>query len=279
MSSRIELLAKNRRFQVCLGVVLLIIAVGVIGPYMTLDPYDYTGRRYEPPSSEHILGTDILGRDVWAGLVVGIRNSLMVGFLAGLIGLLIAFAVGGFSGYIGGVVDETINTITNVFLVLPVIPLLIILSSSLKVRSLLTVAGFIGVIMWAGGARSLRSQVLSLKQRSFVNLARISGKGTANIIFREIFPNMLAYVFISFCGMFGGAVMAEAGISLIGLGPTTIETLGSMLHWSIMNQAIHIGVWWWFVPPGVVLISFTGALLALGSVMDDVLNPKLRGVV
>jgi peptide/nickel transport system permease protein len=203
----------------------------------------------------------------------------MVGFLAGIIGLLIAFTVGGFSAYIGGLADETINTISNVFLVLPVIPILIILSVSLKERSLFTVAGFIGLIIWAGAARSLRSQVLSLKERNFVNLARISGKGTTSIIFKEIFPNMLSYVFISFCGMFGGAIMAEAGISLIGLGPTTLATLGSMLHWSIALQAIHIGVWWWFVPPGIVLISFTGALLAMGSVIDDVLNPKLRGVL
>ena len=246
---------------------------------MTLDPYDYTGGRYEPPSSQHILGTDILGRDVWAQLIVGIRNSLMVGFLAGAIGLLIAFLVGGFGGYIGGLLDEGINTITNVFIVLPTIPILIILSATLKQRSLLTVAGFIAIIIWSGGARSLRAQVLSLKERDFVRLARISGKSTLDIIFREIFPNMLSYVFISFCGMFGGAVMAEAGISMIGLGPTTIETLGSMLHWSIMNQAIHMGVWWWFIPPGIVLISFTGALFAMGSVIDDVLNPKLRGVL
>ena len=274
-----ELLTKNRRFQLCLGAVLLIVAVGVIGPYMTLNPNKKTGSRYEPPSSEHILGTDILGRDVLAQLVSGIRNSLMVGFFAGIIGLLIGFAVGGFSAYIGGLTDETVNTITNVFLVLPVIPILIVLSASLKERSLYTVAGFIGLITWAGSARSLRSQVLSLKERNFVNLARISGKSTTSIIFKEIFPNMLSYVFISFCGMFGGAIMAEAGISLIGVGPTTIATLGSMLHWSIMNQAIYIGIWWWFVPPGIVLISFTGALLAMGSVIDDVLNPKLRGVV
>jgi len=274
-----ELLTKNRRFQLCLGAVLSIVAVGVIGPYMTLNPNKKTGSRYEPPSSEHILGTDILGRDVLAQLVSGIRNSLMVGFFAGIIGLLIGFAVGGFSAYIGGLTDETVNTITNVFLVLPVIPILIVLSASLKERSLYTVAGFIGLITWAGSARSLRSQVLSLKERNFVNLARISGKSTTSIIFKEIFPNMLSYVFISFCGMFGGAIMAEAGISLIGVGPTTIATLGSMLHWSIMNQAIYIGIWWWFVPPGIVLISFTGALLAMGSVIDDVLNPKLRGVV
>jgi len=279
MSSRIQLLAKNRSFQICLGVILFIVSIGVIGPYLTLDPYKRTGGRYEPPSSTHILGTDILGRDVLALLVNGIRNSLMVGFFAGIIGLLIAFVVGGFCAYIGGLTDETINTLTNVFLVLPVIPILIILSASLKSRSLFTVAGFIGLIIWSGAARSLRSQVLSLKERNFVNLARISGKSNANIIFIEIFPNMLSYIFISFCGMFGGAIMAEAGISLIGLGPTTIETLGSMLHWAIMNQAIHIGVWWWFVPPGIVLISFTGALLALGSVIDDVINPKLRGVV
>jgi peptide/nickel transport system permease protein len=275
------MLAKNRSFQLCLGVVLFIVAVGVIGPYLTLDPNKATGSRYQPPSSAHILGCDLFSQDVLAQLVAGTRNSLIVGFLAGLIGLLIAFAVGGLSAYVGGLTDETVNTFTNVFLVLPIIPILIILSAAMMGEgSLYTVAGLIGLITWAGSARALRSQIMSLKERDFVNLARISGKSTIGIIFRELFPNMLSYVFISFCNMFGGAIMAEAGISLLGLGPPpNVPTLGNMLHWAIATQSVEVGVWWWFIPPGIVLISFTGALLAMGSVIDDVLNPKLRGVV
>ena len=220
-----------------------------------------------------------MGRDVFAQLVHGTRYSLTVGFFAGLIGLLIGFTLGGLSGYIGLMaVSESLNMLSNIFLIIPTVPLLIVLSSTLKIRSLLMVAMIIALTIWPGTARSLRSQILSLKERDFVNVARISGKSKLEIIFKELLPNMLSYVFISFCGMFGGAVMAEAGISLIGLGPTDIVTLGSMLHWSIANYALTNRVWWWFVPPGIVLISFTGSLIMLGSVIDDVLNPKLQGL-
>lgn len=279
MVSRIELLAKNTRFQVVVTVLVFIIAVGIIGPLFTMDPREYTGGRYEPPSWEHKLGTDAFCCDVWAQLIYGIRHSLGVGFVAGLIALMIVFVMGGIGAYKGGLADEGFNLFTNVFLTLPVIPILIILSVLFEYRSLYLVAFIIAITMWPGSARAIRSQVLSLKEREFVDLARVSGKGGPRILFGEIFPNMLAYIFISFCGMVGGAIIAEAGISLIGLGPTTITTLGTMLHWSIMNEAVLIGAWWWFVPAGLFLIFFTGSLIMMGSMIDDVLNPKLTGVL
>lgn len=279
MVSRIELLAKNTRFQVVVTVLIFIIAVGVIGPLFTMDPREYTGGRYEPPSWDHKLGTDSFCCDVWAQLIYGIRHSLGVGFVAGLIALMIAFVMGGIGAYKGGLADEGFNLFTNVFLTLPVIPILIILSVLFEYRSLYLVAFIIAITMWPGSARAIRSQVLSLKEREFVSLARVSGKGGPRILFGEIFPNMLAYIFISFCGMVGGAIIAEAGISLIGLGPTKITTLGTMLHWAIMNEALYIGAWWWFVPAGLFLILFTGSLIMIGSMIDDVLNPKLTGVL
>ncbi len=279
MSWKKELFLKNRKFQVCLAIIVLIVLTGVIGPFMTLDPEEYTGDRYEPPSSKHLLGTETFGKDVLAQLVVGIRNSLMVGAIAGMLGLMIALAAGGLGAYIGGAPDEGINTIANIFLVLPSVPVLIVLSVAFKYRSLFIIAGIIAVLGWAGSARSLRSQVLSLKERDFVNLARISGKSNVEIVFKEIFPNMLSYVFTSFCWMFGGAITAEAGISLLGLGPSMAVTLGTMLHYALVNEAQIIGAWWWFLPPGLVLIVFTGTLLMMSSVIDDVFNPKLRGLV
>jgi len=278
MESRVKVLLKNRSFQACLFIILLIIAIGAVGPFFTLNPHRFVGGKYEPPSSRHILGTDNMGRDVWAQLIHGIRYSLIIGFFSGLIGLLIAFAVGGFSGYMGIMaISEMLNLISNTILVIPTVPLLIVLSSLFKTRSLYLIATIIAVTIWPGTARSIRSQILSLKERDFVNLARISGKKSWEIVFKEIFPNMLSYIFISFCSMFGGAIMAEAGISLIGLGPTDIITLGTMFHWAIINYAVTVGAWWCFIPPGIVLISFTGSLIILGSVIDDVLNPKLQG--
>ncbi|MEM1580926.1 MAG: ABC transporter permease [candidate division WOR-3 bacterium] len=276
MSSRVKVLIRNWGFQISSAIIISIVIFGFVGPLFYPNPYAFVGRRYESPSSSFPLGTDILGRDILALLTVGVRNSLIVGFFAGGIGLLIAIALGVFGGYAGGLIDDVLNLLSNVFFVLPTVPLLIIISASVKHRSLLTVASFIAVTIWPWAARQLRAQVLSLKERDFVNLARISGKGNVRIVLEEIIPNMLAYVFTSFCGIFAGAVMSEAGISMIGLGPTTEETLGMMLHWAIMSQAIHLGVWWWFIPPGVVLILFTGALFLLSSVMDDVFNPRVQ---
>ena len=280
MPSRVEMLAKNTRFQVILAVVIFTIIVGAIGPFFTMDPYDYTtGRRFEPPSWNHKLGCDAFGYDVWARLTYGIRHSLVVGFVAGSIALVIAFIMGGIGAYKGGWTGEGTNLLSNVVLTLPVIPVLIVLAATLGHRSLFLVAAIIAVIAWPGPARALRSQVLSLKERGFVDLARVSGKGGSRILFGEIFPNMLAYVFIQFIGMIGGAMVMEAGISLIGLGPSGVITLGNMLHWAIVNQAIVNGSWWWFIPPGLIILLITGSLFVIGSVIDDVLNPKLTGVL
>lgn len=276
MSSKKKLLMRNRRFQVRLAVLTTIIMIGVIGPYMTLNPDAYTGDRYELPSWRHPLGTDNFGKDLLAQLVIGIRHSLEVGVISGTLALAIALVAGGLSPLIGRRSDEVINTIANIFMVLPSVPILILLSLSFRERSLFIVAGIIAVLGWAGGARSLRSQVLSLKERGFVNLARISGKGNVKIVFFEIFPNTLSYIFNSFCWSLGGAISAEAGISLLGLGPRA-RTLGTMLYYAIANSAHTAGIWWWFIPPGLILIVFTGTLITMGTVMDEVLNPKLQG--
>jgi peptide/nickel transport system permease protein len=280
MPSRMELLAKNTKFQVTLGVVVFIILVGIIGPLFTMNPnLMHSGSKYEPPSWNHKLGCDLFGYDIWARLVYGIRDSLVVGAIAGLVALVIAFMIGGVGAYRGGWADEGTNLLSNVFLTIPVIPVLIVISILFGNRSLYLVAAIIAVISWPGAARALRSQVLSLKEREFVNLARASGKGGFRILFGEIFPNMLAYVFLQFVGMVGTAIVMEAGISLLGLGPTNVVTLGNMLYWAVQNQGVYMGIWWWFVPPGVVIILFTGSMVMLSSVIDDVLNPKLTGVL
>jgi peptide/nickel transport system permease protein len=279
MPGRVEMLAKNTRFQVALAVVIFMIIVGIIGPFFTIDPDAFSGGRNESPSWNHKAGTDIFGHDLWSRLIYGLRNSLLVGFTAGLIALIIAFMVGGIGAYRGGLFDDGLNLFSNVFLTLPTVPLLLVLSVALGQRSLFFIAFVISIILWAGAARALRSQVLSLKERGFVGLARVSGKGNLKILFGEIFPNMLAYVFIQFVGMVGAAIVAEAGISLLGLGPSDVVTLGNILHWAIGNQAVSAGIWWWFVPPGIVIVLFTGSMIMIGSVMDDVLNPKLTGVL
>lgn len=276
MASRWELLAGNRTFQVCLAILFFIVLLGVIGPLLTKSPDVTAGAKYEPPSSEFLLGTDAFGRDVFAQLCTGIRNSLAVASLAGLIAIAIGVAMGAVGGFKRGLVNEGLNTITNVFMVLPVIIILILIGALLEQRSMFIVAVLIGVFSWPWTARAIRSQVLSLKERKFVDLARISGKGDFAIAVKEILPNMMAYVFMCFAIQLGSAIVAEAGISMIGLGPSNVTTLGTMLHWSIQAQAISLGAWWWFVPPGVVIMIATGTIMMASSVIDDVFNPRLR---
>lgn len=277
MPTRRELLAKNRKFKICLAIVLAILALGIIGPFVTGDPSEWlAGAPYEPPSFRFLLGTDMGGRDVFAQLCVGIRDSLFVGALAGALALGIAILMGGVLAYKKGLIDEGANLITNIFLVLPQLIILIVMASLLAGRSLVTVAILIALFSWPWMARNMRSQVLSLRERKFVDLARISGKSDFTIVVKEILPNMLAYVFLVFIMATGWAVVMESSISVIGLGPTTGFTLGKMLRLVIDWDMIRLGAWWYFIPPGLVIVMFTGTLMMLTSVIDDVLNPKVR---
>ena len=276
MPTRTELLARNRKFQICFSIILAIVALGIIGPFVTRDPSEYAGGIYEPPSSKFLLGTDMAGRDIFAQLCVAIRDSLFVGLVAGSLALGIAVLMGGVLSYQKGLINEGANLVTNIFLVLPMLVILIVVAAFFKGRSLLTVGILIALFSWPWMARNIRSQVLSLRERKFVDLARISGKGDFTIVVKEILPNMLAYVFLLFVMATGWAVVMESSISVIGLGPTRGFTLGKMLRLVIEWGALRRGIWWYFMPPGLFIVLFTGTLIVLTSVIDDVLNPKVR---
>ena len=276
-SEKLRLLMRNNNFMGSLGVVLFVVALGIIGPFVSRSPYKIYDQNYLPPSMEYLLGTDELGRDVFAELVYGIRNSLYIGLIAIAISLMITIVIGGLCPYKGGIADEIANILCNVFLTLPLIPLLLIVAASLEVRSVEIVAVIVGLFNWPGGSRIIRSQVLSLKERNFVKLARITGKSDAEILLREIFPNMLALIFIRAFTQLGSAILAESGISLIGLGPSRSVTLGIILHNIITSSAIGDTGWAYLIVPGVVLIALTGGLILMGSTMDEVLNPRSLG--
>jgi len=266
-----KLLLKSKKLAISVIIVLLFTLIGMIGPFFVANPLDFVGAMYEPPSWSRPLGTDVYGRDIFAQLVHGIRNTMIVGLIAGAVGLLIAITMGGFSGYIGGLVGESINALANIFLVIPAVPLLIVLSALVKQRSLLLVALFIALITsWPGVTRAIRAQVMSLREKEFVNLARITGKRSRQIVFGEIFSNMLSYISLQFCGAFATAILTEAGLSLLGLGPSSIVTLGMMIYWSILNETQMLGIWWWFIPPGLVLTVLSAALYTISSVVDEI---------
>jgi len=264
------------------AVVLAIILFGAIGSMLTRDPLQYSSHYVEPPSSSFLLGTGNFGEDVLAQLCTGSRNSLMIGAVAGGFATLIAVLVGGIGPYKGGLVDETSNALTNVVMVFPMLPLLILLAAILESRSMFLVAGLIGATSWPWAARSIRSQVLTLKERGYIDIARMSGMKDRKIVVTEIMPNMLAYIIVVFVVSLSIAVLTEAGLSMIGLGPdpSTNVTLGSMLYWVLngTHVALPWTLWWCFIPPGLILTVFLVAVFVMHSGMDEVFNPRLRRV-
>jgi peptide/nickel transport system permease protein len=278
-----ELLIKSRKFMIALAVVGIMVMFGIIGPIVTRDPVKKDATRMaQPPSSGYLLGTTAFGEDIFAQLCMGIRNSLAVGVLAGALGTLIAVLFGALGPYKGGLADEISNFVTNIVIVFPVLPLLLILAAVLEqsIRSLFLVGVLIALTSWPWAARSIRSQVLSLKEREFVNLARMSGMKDRTMVITEVLPNMLAYIMMVFVLLAGGAIIAEAGISMLGVGPdpTRNVTLGSMLYWA-MNQTVvpfWWNVWWWFIPPGLVLTVLLSAVFVMHAGMDELFNPRLR---
>jgi peptide/nickel transport system permease protein len=184
--------------------------------------------------------------------------------------------VGFTAGYRGGAVDEVLNMLTNVVLVIPTFALLLVIAAYLQVRGIMTEAVFIGLTSWPWAARAIRAQTFSLTSREFVSLARLSGVRSSRIIFREIAPNMSSYLFMMFILLFGGAILIAATLDFIGLGPSNTISLGMMMQLSVQNAALQLHLWWWFLPPGLAIMTIVGSLYVLNVGLDEVFNPKLR---
>ncbi len=259
------------------AVFLAVLLFGLIAPVcMTTKPTDSVGTRYEAPSPVHRLGTDHLGRDMLANLAYGTRTSLGVGLLAGLVATLLGTVMGAVAGYKGGWIDGVLNSITNLFLVIPPFVVLILLSMSLRTRSVLVLAVIIGLTSWSWVSRSVRAQVYSLKTRRHVDIARISGFGTVAIVVREILPYILSYLVMAFVLQVASGILNEATLSMLGLGPYEAVSLGTIMSWALMSEALRTGAWWAFVPPVVLIALITFSLKYVNAGMDEVFNPRLR---
>ncbi len=241
---------------------------------------DYVNIRDVPNVRLLLLGTDNFGRDVLTELVSATGTSLLIGFVAGLIATTIGLILGLMSGYIGGVVDDVIMFVTNIFIVIPTFVLLILISYSIgqEKRGAVTIAVVIGLTSWVWTARAVRAQVISLRNRDHVSLSKLSGHPIARIIFTDILPYIASYVFMALILQVSSAILAEAGLSILGLGPKTTEvpTLGLMLNWAFIYQAQVLGKWWAYLPViiTIALISFSLNLMNTG--LDQVYNPALR---
>jgi peptide/nickel transport system permease protein len=268
---------RNRKLVTGLAVVLLFLGVAIVGPLLTdRGPNEYVGPPAARPSSRFWFGTTMFGQDVFAQFTHGLRSTFVVGVLGGGLAAVIGMLVGFTAGYRGGVVDEVLNMITNVVLVIPTLAVLLIIATYLRVRGVVPEAVFIGLFSWPWVARAIRAQTFSLRSRDFVDLARLSGASGRTIILKEIAPNMSSYLFMTFILLFGSAVLIAATLDFIGLGPTEGISLGLMMNNAVLWSALPLGMWWWFVPPGLGITVIVGALYIMNVGLDEVFNPKLR---
>lgn len=268
---------RNTKLKIGVGVLLFFVVLTFVGPLLTrYKPFDYVGPAAEPPSAEFWFGTTTFGQDVFSQFVHGLGASFVVGIIGGGLATFLGIVIGFTAGYRGGMVDELLNSFTNIVLVIPTLAILLIVVAYLEVRGILAESIFIGCTAWPWAARAIRAQTFSLRSREFVDLAKLSGMRSRKIIFTEIAPNMSSYLLLVFILQFGGAVLIAATLDFIGLGPTNAISLGLMMNNAVLWGALLLGIWWWFIPPGIAITAIVGALYVTNVGLDEVFNPKLR---
>ncbi len=230
----------------------------------------------QPPSPGHLFGTNELGQDLWSQVVWGSRTSLAIGVIAGVLTTALAVLVGLVSGFSGGWPDEILQLVTNVFLIIPFFPLMLVLTSYIQVKGPLPIILVIVVTGWPWGARVLRAQTLSIRNADYVQAARVVGEKPFRITFSEILPNMVSLVVSIFLGSVIGAILAEAGLEFLGLGNVSTVSWGTIIYWAQNEQALLAGAWWWFIPPGLCIALVGSAFALINYAVDEVTNPRLR---
>ena len=256
------------------------IVVALVGPLLLPgDPNTSTPFGNLPPSPEHWLGTTTIGQDIFRQLVDGTRLSLLIGFTCGLLTTLVAIIIGVTGGYFGGWIDEFLSMITNVFLVIPQLPLIIVLAALVPSgRGPGTVIIVITITGWAWGARVMRSITLTLRQRDYVQAARVGGESTFRLVFFEIVPNMGAIIATNFIFATISAILTEATLEFLGLSNLNQVSWGTMLYWAQNNDALLGGYWSWYVPPGVCIALLCTSLALINYGIDSIVNPRLRSI-
>lgn len=268
---------RGRKVVISMTILSALIILAIVGPMMRPgNPDELSPHAMMPPSGQYWFGTTLNGQDVFSQFVYGLGSTLLVGLFGGALAALIGMTVGFVAGYTGGIVDEALNVLTNVVLVIPTLALLLIAAAYLNARGLMIEAVFIGLTSWPWAARAIRAQTFSLKARDFVDLARLSGVPSWRIIVTEIAPNMASYLFMTFILMFGGAILIASTLDFIGLGPTTGQSLGLMMYLASAAGAVHLKMWWWFIPPGAAITAIVGSLYVMNVGLDEIFNPKLR---
>jgi peptide/nickel transport system permease protein len=234
----------------------------------------------QPPSLKYLLGTDSNGRDLLAVIIVGTGLTLRIGFLAGAIGLGIAIALGFLSGYYGGFLDTIIRGVVDVLLTIPALAVLVVIAAMISgVITLNLMIIIVASLSWMLPTRTIRAQVLTMREKAYIPMAKISGMKNLEIIIKELIPNLLPYLAAGFVGATSAAVLATIGLEALGLGPQSLPTLGMTIFWAVSFSAMLRGMWWWWLPPVIIIAALFVGLFLLTAGLDEIANPKLRRVV
>jgi peptide/nickel transport system permease protein len=232
------------------------------------------------PSAEYLLGTDTAGRELLPVLIQATPRAFEVGLVAGFVGLLIGTILGFLAGYFGGTTDTIISGVADTLLPIPALAVLVVIASTIKTTMTVEVMALIvALLAWMTPTRTIRAQVLTMRERSYVEVARLSGTHPIQIIFREMLPNLLPYLAASFVGAVGAAVLASLGLEALGLGPQNEPTLGMTIFWSIYYGALLRGMWWWWGGPLVVIVLLFTGLFLVAAGLDEIANPRVRRAV
>lgn len=259
--------------------VLVAVSAPVLAPHEPMERnYDAAGTlmKLHPPSRAHLLGTTVLGRDILSQIIWGARPVLLIGFLTALGVVLIGVNIGLIAGYYGGWLDNLLMRITDIFMGLPFLPFIIVVLS-LTGKSLWTIIFALVIIMWRSTARVIRSQVLTLRERSFIDAARISGAGSLKIIYLEIAPNIFPIALVNVVFALAWAVITEASIGFLGFGDPNVLSWGSIIYEAFASEMSY-KAWWWVIPPGAAIMVLVTAVYFIGRAYEEMINPRLKKI-
>src|SRR5260221_10052766 len=276
---RLRYALSNWKLTTGVALITILLVLSIVGSLQT--EFKRTrigwGEFGKPPSEKYPLGTDNVGRDMWALMVHGIHPSLKIGLIAGILGTAVGTVLGLVAAYSGGFQDTVIRCSADIMLTILSLLILVVLASYLRTTTIEILALIIALFAWAGPTRLIRSQTLSLRERPFVPLAKLSGQNDFEIAIRQILPNLLPYVMAGFVGSVSGAILASVGIQLLGLGPLLTPNLGMILNNAFTGAALFRGMWWWWGPPAVALVVLFFWCFLISIALDEYANPRLRG--
>ena len=273
-------LARNRGLAVGVAILLVLVLFTAIG-MLVINPkhaYPLSAALKQPPSLKYPFGTDFFGRNLLAAMVVGMWQTALIGLLAGGIGTLIGVVLGFMSAYFGGWIDSTVRTVCQILTPIPVQLIQVVIAGSLDKRdvTILTMAFIVVLLAWMGPTLVIRAQVLTMKERQFVSVAKLSGASDMAIIFKEILPNLLPFIAAAFVGQVFAAVFASFYLAVLGLGPLREPLLGNLI-WAAQTQgAFFNGWWWWPLIPSFAMILILGSLALINMGLDELANPRVR---